>query len=185
MFGLALVVSQKPTFATGNGCTIHWHGYTPHLHCPTPSPSPSPTPSPTPPVDQCPYEEGYQPTGPCEDECEYKECEEPSPTPEPPHENVVQQPAGQPQDCKNGSIGGIYVDGGVPNDNKVEVRWWPLKDFDKVHIRYSEVDGDWRYSLLDTENDGHEEIGNLVNGVHYWFQVGRGECWSQSFDPMP
>jgi len=128
----------------------------------------------------------------CEDTCEEPEL---TPTPtetpkdEPRHEPG---PAGAPmcQDPVPGNVPNMFVLGGVPNDNCVTVRWWPPEGADKVHIRYSEVDGEWRYGLNDTPNDGEEEICGLKNGVHYFFQVaGVNGCavgpWSSSFDPLP
>lgn len=94
-------------------------------------------------------------------------------------------------DASIGTVGGIYVDRGVANDGKLEVRWWPAANADRAHIKYTDGEvGDWRYALLNTENDGVQEIGGLQNGKHYWFIVaGVSGCavgpWSSAFDPLP
>lgn len=117
--------------------------------------------------------------------------ETPAPQPEQPKSEPA--PAGAPvcTDGKPGGVANIFVDQGKPNDGKLEVRWLPEEPKgNKAHIRYSEVDGDWRYALLNTDNDGVESIGELQNGVHYWFQVAQvNGCavgdYSRSFDPLP
>jgi hypothetical protein len=160
-----------------------------------------------PPVDVCPNDEGIQTdekecTPPVVDACPDLEGVQESTRECPP--TVGEQPKveehhdspsspGAPTcgDSKPGEVANIYVDAGVANDGKLEVRWLPKEPVgSKAHIRYSEVDGEWRYSLLNTDNDGHEEIGELQNGTHYWFQVAQvNGCavgdYSRSFDPTP
>ena len=112
----------------------------------------------------------------------------PSATPEERHDNPGAPVCG---DSVPANVANIFVDSGVLNDGKLEVRWLPSEPKgNKAHIRYSEVDGQWRYALLNTDNDGHEEIGGLTNGTHYWFQVAQvNGCavgnYSRSFDPLP
>lgn len=177
-----------------------------NTHVPQPSPTPTATPTPTvePEPEYCQDENAtnYKEEG----ECEYEEdptptptpTDQPTPTPEPERKVETQSSGGGGgasaptcSDSKPGKVANIYVDPGKPNDGKLEVRWLPEEPkASKAHIRYSEVDGDWRYAKLDTENDGVEEIGDLKNGVHYWFQVAQvNGCavgdYSRSFDPVP
>ncbi len=91
---------------------------------------------------------------------------------------------------KPGKVGGVFVDQGIANDGKVEVRWWPAPGATKAHIAYSEYGQPWHYALLNTANDGHEEIGFLKNNTRYYFQVAGVEgCavgdYSAPFDPKP
>lgn len=84
----------------------------------------------------------------------------------------------------------IWITNEVLGDNNLTVHWNSNTKYDTVHIRYSEVDGEWRYALLDTKDDGQEEISYLKNNTHYWFQAAyvRGCAvgnYSQSFDPVP
>lgn len=84
----------------------------------------------------------------------------------------------------------IWVENPIQNDGKLTVRWGTNPNYGKAHIRYSEIDGEWRYALLNTDNDGTEEISGLQNGVHYWFSVAYvNGCsvgtYSRSFDPLP
>lgn len=153
---------------------------------PTATPTPTPTPeiTPTPEPTQSP-----EPTP----------TPEPTVTPEPRRETVVKvsnppslsNPDYGCGDIKPGDVPGIFVAVGVPNDGKLEVRWWPPSGADKVHIRYTEYSSnDWHYALLNTPNDGKEVIGSLKNGTNYNFQVaGVNGCavgnWSSIFDPKP
>ncbi len=94
-------------------------------------------------------------------------------------------------DSVPGVVANINVLVGTPNDGKLTVQWSLPEGADKVHIRFAQYGQQgWPYSLLNTENDGHEEIGGLTNGVNYRFEVaGVNGCsvgnWSNSFDPMP
>ena len=89
---------------------------------------------------------------------------------------------------KPGNVDWITVDSQTPNDGKILLNWsLPLRAH-TVNIRYSEVDGDWRYALRDYPNDGHVEIGGLKNNTSYWFQIqGIDGCaygeYSKSVDP--
>lgn len=66
----------------------------------------------------------------------------------------------------------VWVDTGVKNDGQITVFWGQNSNYSKVHIVYTDAEpGNWRYALLDTDNDGSESIGGLQNGVHYWFAV--------------
>lgn len=152
----------------------------------TPTPTDEPTPTPT-----------------DEPECEV-ECEEPeitpTPTEEPCRENCGTPPtfAGSSTEapiCSDrvpGKVANIFVATGTPNDGKLEVRW--LSDEpkgNKAHIRYTEGNGEnWNHALLNTDNDGIEVIGGLINGTHYNFQVVQvNGCavgpWSSTYDPLP
>ncbi len=117
------------------------------------------------------------------------------PTTEPMHTTVVsvQTSVVTPTQCADSvphETANIFVDSGVPNDNKLEVRWLPAEGASRAHIVYAEYGQPWSYALLDTENDGHEVIGGLKNGQNYYFQVaGVNGCavgpWSTAFDPKP
>jgi hypothetical protein len=134
--------------------------------------------------------------------CEYEPDPEPEPEPDPepvtPEVQVISTETSRayPVSCADGVPGdvhNIYVDTGIPNDGKLEVRWLDSDNegATKAHIRYTDGQpGDWRYALLNTDNDGSEVIGELTNGVHYWFQVALvNGCavgnWSDAFDPLP
>lgn len=75
--------------------------------------------------------------------------------------------------------------------NGVLIPRWGTNQYGKVDIRWSPDTSDMnRYSLLNTNNNGVEEIGALDNGTHYWFQVRfRNGCqtgeWSNMVDPLP
>jgi len=115
----------------------------------------------------------------------------PSATPTP-EVTTVTNNASSPEchDTVPGEVANLNVDSGVIGDGKVIVQWSLPTNADKVHIRYSENDGDWRYGALDVPNTGSYEIGGLTNNTHYWFQAaGVNGCavgpWSRSFDPLP
>lgn len=145
--------------------------------------------------DYCPNEEGYQPYGPC--------YEEPEVTPEPtkaPEQLQGNPPvfAGSstetPSVCSVSDIGKvshINVLQGTPNDHKVTVQWPLVLGADSVHIWYREYsESTWTHALLNTPNDGNEEIGELKNGINYAFAVsGVKGCGvgalSPEFDPKP
>ena len=143
----------------------------------------------------------------CEDTCEVPE---PTPTPEvTPTPDPTPTPTDEPEEKKSwaktepaeapvcedstpGGVANIYVDRGTPNDSCLEIRW--LNDepvADNAHIMYTDGNpGDWRFALLDTENDGVEEICGLQNGTHYWFTVAQVNgcavgAWSDAYDPLP
>lgn len=165
---------------------------------PTISPTVVPTSQPTPTElpDFCP-EEGYQPYGPC--------LPEVTPTPEEPRVTPAEAPSTPHEDtvltnnttntpsCSDLTpirVTDIWVENPVQNDGALTVRWGTNPNYNRVHIRYSEVDGEWRYALLNTDNDGTETISGLKNGVHYWFQVAYVNgcsvgAFSRSFDPLP
>lgn len=89
-----------------------------------------------------------------------------------------------------GRVANINVEVGVPNDGKLLVQWSLPENADRVHILYRQYDEDWKYALLNTPNDGNEEIGGLKNGVNYAFKVaGVRECgvgeYSKEYDPKP
>ena len=122
----------------------------------------------------------------------------PTPTPEkggevklgPP--GYTNNPDGSPScgDTAPEGVSEIWVESEIVNDNCVDVHWSPPTGADKAHIWYSEVDGEWRYALLETPNDGIEEIRCLKNGVRYYFQVaGVNGCavgsWSNSYSSKP
>src|SRR5574343_1399940 len=129
-----------------------------------------------PPVDVCPEEEGDQPTGPC-----LPVDETPSPTPEQPQSGGWSpEPEGNksttdaPGVCSINDIGdvtNINVLTGTPNDGTVEVQWSLPQNADQVHILYGEYGKPYEHALLNTPNDGHEEIHGLKNGVNYNFKV--------------
>jgi hypothetical protein len=89
-----------------------------------------------------------------------------------------------------GDVANINVLTGTPNDGMVEVQWSLPQNADKVHIMYGEYGKPYEHALLNTDNDGHEVIGGLKNGVNYNFKVaGVRGCgvgnYSKEFDPMP
>lgn len=170
---------------------------------PTPTPTEQPTPTPT--LDLTP-----SPTATPSVQPTVTSTPTPTPTatttPEPTKNDVsstVQStstgPATAPKgdDCPIGMKppANIYVDTGAPNDGKVEVRWTPGTSLPYAHIQYWRYDTPTiQYSLLETDNDGVEEIGMLTNGVNWAFRVaevsrkGGGACvgsWSDVYDPMP
>lgn len=182
--------------------------------CPTPTPSPTATPTPQPTVTPT-VEPTITPSPtptveitptptvePCDD------CNEPTPTPtETPRvtPTPTEVPQSTPSELEQSSsstatpscpdltptqVKDIWVENPVQNDGKLTIRWGTNPAYGKAHIRYSEVDGEWRYALLNTDNDGSEEIGGLKNGTHYWFQVAFVQncavgSYSSSFDPLP
>ncbi len=160
-----------------NGCNVSQ---------PTPTATPILTPTPTleltPTITPTATPSATVTQTPCGDECKPKEV------------TKTQPAAGICTAGVPGNVGNIYVATGIPNDNKLEVRWSnasPNEGAEKAHIMYTDgKPGDWRYALLDTNNDGTEVIGGLVNGKHYWFVVALvHECsvgsWSNAFDPTP
>lgn len=98
-----------------------------------------------------------------------------------------------PGECVNnsiGAVGNIFVAQLVKNDTKVEVRWLPPVNADRAHIVYTEFGSPWHHALLNTENDGVQEIQDLVPGVQYSFTVaGVSGCavgpWSPVFSQLP
>lgn len=79
----------------------------------------------------------------------------------------------------------------IPTDEKgaQEIRWTLPTNADKVNIRYSEVDGDWRYGAIGLPNTGNYIVRGLKSGQSYYYQIAglngcRGGNWSQSFDPI-
>lgn len=154
-------------------------------------------------VDTCEIDNDFKSLKPCSREwvCD---CQEPEPTPteKPSPTPTPEQKVGDPEPSKPqapscdawtpGEVANIYVDRGVPNDNCLEVRWLPKEPTsNKAHIKYTNSNpGEWRYALLDTDNDGVELICGLNNGEHYWFTVAQvNSCavggFSSAFDPLP
>ena len=85
---------------------------------------------------------------------------------------------------------GFHAESGVLNDNAMELTWDIVHGADYILIRHSEINGDWHYDYVQTDNDGHHQFGGLVNGIHYWFQMaGVNHCgqgpWSEAVDPLP
>jgi hypothetical protein len=138
------------------------------------------------------------------------DCEEPTPTPTetPEVTPTPEQPqtggwSPEPEGNKSttnapgvcsindiGDVANINVLTGTPNDGMVEVQWSLPQNADKVHIMYGEYGKPYEHALLNTDNDGHEVIGGLKNGVNYNFKVaGVRGCgvgnYSKEFDPMP
>lgn len=102
-------------------------------------------------------------------------------------------PHNPPDVCVNhgvGEVANINVVQGVPDDT-VLVQWSLPTGADKVHIIYGETSlGGWQHALLNTANDGNEEIHLLKKGVRYTFAVaGVSGCqvgkWSRSFTSLP
>lgn len=158
----------------------------------SPSPIPSVIPSPSPSIEPTSTPEPSESPRP-------SQSPEPTATPKPPESTNQPAPSDPPKSeskaptcdkSKPGDVAGIFVDQGIPNDHKVEVRWWPPSGADKVHIRFAEYTQEgWPYSLLDTPNDGHEVIDMLKIKTNYRFQVaGVNGCtvgnWSVLFDPQ-
>lgn len=156
---------------------------------PTPEPTVEPSPSPSPTIEPSPQPTPVPETSPV-------------PTPEPPcgvecQPVLVAKSVPSPNFCKDavpGEVANIFVDRGEPNDGKLEVRWLnkePHEGAKHAHILYTDtVPGDWKYALLNTPNDGIEVIGELKNGVHYWFAVMlvngcQPGAISAAFDPIP
>lgn len=196
-----------PPVIDGKYCGLsHWSYLVPAVATPTPTPTGRPTPTPT-------RKPNPTPTSPPRQTPTPTQKPTPTPTTTPrvtPTPTSIPQPTPTPteapkqesttstpttpvcEDWVPGGVSNIYVDRGVPNDGKLEVRW--LSDDPKgneAHIRYTDRDpGDWRYALLNTPNDGVETISGLENGVHYWFSVAQvNGCavgsWSASYDPLP
>lgn len=89
-----------------------------------------------------------------------------------------------------GKVDALNVETGVPNDGAIELYWTPIANADYVNIYYSEVNGDWKYSVPTVSDNGHFTIGGLKNGQHYWFQIEgtTGSCVgsrSVAVDPIP
>ena len=152
-----------------------------------------PTVTPTPTVE-------VTPTPTQEPECE-KECEptptpteEPRVTPTPTEEPKVEshsESTGSPSapscgDSKPERVANINV---VTTGNKGELEvQWSLPNSNSVHIEYG-LEQFAQHALLNTPNDGHEVIGGLTSGQHYWFRVaGVNGCavgdYSNWFDPI-
>jgi hypothetical protein len=147
---------------------------------PTPTQEPTVTPTPTQEVTPTPTETPRITPTP---------TEVPQSTPSEPEQSSGNSTPSCP-DLTPVKVNDIWVENPVSNDGKLTIRWGTNPSYGKAHIRYSEVDGEWRYALLNTENDGTEEIGGLKNGTHYWFQVSYvNGCmpgpYSHSFDPLP
>ena len=92
--------------------------------------------------------------------------------------------------CPVHDIGGVANINVVTtgNSGELEVQWALPENANKVHIEYG-LEQYAQHALLNTENDGHEVIKNLVSGKHYWFRVaGVRDCgvgsWSNWFDPI-
>lgn len=189
---LPLQALQSAGHVSANGNPLHAGDH--EGECVEPSVTPSPTISPTP----TPTEE-ITPTPPQDEEVTPTPTETPRVTPTPtevpqstPSEPEQSSSTGTPScpDLTPTQVKDIWVENPVSNDGKLTIRWGTNPAYGKAHIRYSEVDGEWRYALLNTDNDGTEVIGDLKNGTHYWFQVAYvNGCqpgpYSHSFDPLP
>jgi hypothetical protein len=170
---------------------------------PTSTPTPSPTtevqPSPTIPV----------PTiNPCDGDCQEvtpTPTIEVTPTPEEPR--VTPTPKDEPLTPTTGNSGTgvtapmcadvavtevpeVWLQPDAGNNGTLVVRWG-TNQYNQVDIRYSDEPNNMdKYSLLSTNNDGTEDIKNLNNGTHYFFEVRfRNGCstgnWSEKIDPLP
>lgn len=88
------------------------------------------------------------------------------------------------------SINDVWLQPDASNNGTLVLRWGVNDKYSRVNVVYGLTPGDMRYSLLNTENDGVEEIKGLANGTHYWFSVanldgcavGDYEVWR---DPLP
>jgi len=151
------------------------------------TPTENPNPTPTDEVTPTPTEKQG-----CREDCEI------TPTPEKKQEGLTANFS------SNFSQGGIPICADIsvnevpevwlendPESNGILVARWGTNQYNKTDIRYSnDTDNMDRYSLLNTENDGREEIGQLDNNQHYFFQVRfRNGCsvgnWSLAVDPLP
>jgi hypothetical protein len=70
-----------------------------------------------------------------------------------------------------------------------EIRWTLPEGAETVNIRYSEVNGDWRYGAIGIPNTGHFTVKGLTSGQSYRYQIaGQHGCaageWSAPFDPV-
>lgn len=89
-----------------------------------------------------------------------------------------------------GKVDALNVESGVANDNAIELYWTPIASANKVNIYYSEERGNWRYSVIGVEDNGHFQVGGLTNGQHYWFSIEgtQDACTgprSVEVDPLP
>lgn len=179
--------SQDVTLSFQNERAYNGHLGTPHNDevydtegaCEQPTNEPTATPSPT----------LVQPSPTPVDECDQDECVEVTPTPT---LEITPTPTGVPQSTSNevvelrsnttstpscaalepDYVHDIWWEQGTPGDSKGILHWGTNTNYSKVHIVYGFSAGDIRYSLLNTDNDGVEEIGGLDNTRHYWFSVG-------------
>lgn len=92
-------------------------------------------------------------------------------------------------DLKPTNINDVWLEDDAVGNGELIVRWGVNSNYSKVHIVYGFEAGDIRYSLLNTENDGREVIGQL-DSRHYWFSVANvNGCavsdYVQWVDPMP
>lgn len=90
-----------------------------------------------------------------------------------------------------GKVDALNVETGIPNDNAIELYWTPIASADKVNIYYGEEQSNPKHSVIGVEDNGHFQVGGLVNGQHYWFSIegtAGADCTgprSIEIDPLP
>lgn len=118
-------------------------------------------------------------------------------TPEP---TVVQQVVHQARmsmpsaptcpDATPSRVNDIWLEPDASGNGTLVLRWGVNTDYQRVNIVYGFEPHDARYSLLNTENDGREEIRGLDSNTHYWLAINHqngcapGE-YSDWIDPLP
>lgn len=141
---------------------------------PTPTEEPTPTPTEEPTVTPTPTDTPRV---------------TPTPTEEPKVESRSESGSASAPSCgdsKPEKVANINV---VTTGNKGELEvQWSLPNSNSVHIEYG-LEQFAQHALLNTPNDGHEVIGGLASGKHYWFRVaGVNGCavgdYSGWFDPI-
>jgi hypothetical protein len=141
-------------------------------------------------VDVCENLDGMQtevPEGYYEEEGSCYEKEEPKPEPKPERPKFAEDT--RCFDIAVPDVTWFDVATGEPEDNKLDLSW-SAEMGDKVEIKFSEDPEDLRWTII-TENDGHEQVGNLENGTHYWFTMRtiNSDCamsnWTPIVDPLP
>lgn len=83
----------------------------------------------------------------------------------------------------------VVVDTQVLNDHKLMITWQGGTGADSISIKYGWDENNLNQSVS-SPNDGVQEIINLTNGLHYWFQLQaiKAGCpgdLSEKIDPLP
>lgn len=165
---LPLQALQNAGYVSANGNPLHAGDHA--GHCVevevTPTQTPTPTATPTPTIIECDGECEPTPTP----------TVEVTPVPET-HNDVVtvsstQNTSGDCSALEPQPLNDIWYSDDVKGDGKLTLHWGVDKQYSRAHIVYGLAPGDIRYSILNTENDGVEEIGGLDSHTTYWFSVG-------------
>lgn len=168
---LPLQALQNAGHVSANGNPLHAGDHAGKCVEVTPTPqitiTPTVTPSPT--------------IIPCDGCCE-EECVTPTPTVEvtpvsETHNDVVTvasttNTSGDCSALEPQPLNDIWYSDDVKGDGKLTLHWGVDTQYSRAHIVYGLTPGDIRYSILNTDNDGVEEIGGLDSHTIYWFSVG-------------